>query len=173
MKSNTRIWGVALIVSLMFNTFALGLLLSDRFAHRPFMDRMPPGTPRFSGPDQSPESQHVRELFQELRDSNRNDFLPLMQGIRAARKQVREAMSAEPFDPAALDAALSGVRAAEQAAAQHAHRSISQLAAQLTHDERLRLGQMIRHHRGPDELAMPGGRPPPPSRDPGARKPPE
>lgn len=168
MKSNTRVWGIALIVSLMFNAFALGLLLSDRFAHRPFLDRAPPAAARFSGPDQSPESQHVRELFQELRKSKRKDFLPFLRAIRSARAQVQEALLTEPFDPAALDSALAAVRIAEQAAAKHAHQTISQLATQLGPDERADLGRMIRHHRGgPSERMMPGGgAPPPPSRGP-------
>lgn len=173
MNSNTRVWGIALIVSMMLNTFAIGLLLSDRFAPRGFGGPPPPEAPHFEPGDNTAESQRVRKLFQELRASTHKDFIPLMQGIRQARQQVGQALNTETFDPEQLETALAELRRAEQAAAEHAHRTISQLALTLTAEERRHLAQLVRRHRPSPQnrMARPrssglqpphGARPPPP-----------
>ncbi len=160
MKSTTRVWGIALIVSMMVNTFAIGLLLSDRFAPRGFRPP-PPDGPAFTRENNSAESRHVRELFQELRASTRQEFVPLMQGIRKARKQVHEVLNSESFSPEKLDAALAELRKAEQAAAEQAHRTISQLAETLSAEERKHLAQLVRRRPpGPGNRMPPGGPPP-------------
>lgn len=157
MNSNSRSFAIILVISLMFNAFAVGLLLSDRFApHHPFPGHSPPDRPHRPLMEDDRSAQHVRELFQELRVSKRKEFFPLMKSIRDARKQVQKALNADPFDAKALDEALQAVRMAEQAAAAHAHRTISELAAQLNPEERARLGHMIPHHRRAPRKDIPG-----------------
>ncbi len=59
--------------------------------------------------------------------------------LRAARKAVREAMHAEPFDPAALEAAFATQRKAHGDSQAAAHETMTQLAAKLSAEQRAQL----------------------------------
>lgn len=174
MIKNTRVWGVALIVSLMLNAFGFGLMASNWRDHR-----MPPS---YTGPHPAPRippngdpnrPQQVDVLFKKLRESGRKEFLPLIQEIHSARRAAQEALQADPFDPADLEQALASLRKAEQAAAEHAHASISQLARDLSPEQRAHLGRFIQHNSGPGRHVHPGMRPDSPRpRKPGDNAPP-
>ena len=59
--------------------------------------------------------------------------------LRAARKAVREAMHAEPFDPAILEAAFVAQREAHLESQAAAHETMTQLAAKLSAEQRAQL----------------------------------
>jgi uncharacterized membrane protein len=90
------------------------------------------------------------------------ELMPLFRKVRGDQRSVFDALTAEPFDPAALDAALTNLRGNLSAAQVASHHSFVELAKQLTPDERKELSRsMHRPHmrgRGGDS----GGREHPP-----------
>jgi uncharacterized membrane protein len=61
----------------------------------------------------------------------------------AARREVRDAIRAEPFDPAALDAGFARLRSAEAEAASQAQRVLGEVLMQLTPQERAQLADLV------------------------------
>ena len=61
--------------------------------------------------------------------------------VRAAREQVREALVAEPFDPAQLEAALARLRERSAAIQLDMHRGLVESARTLTPEQRNRLAE--------------------------------
>lgn len=176
MMQNTRVWALALILSLMLNAFAFGFLIRDQYndRHRPAeleeaMLRM--HAPK---PDTRPDLTDIEPLLTKLRASDHPEFRPAVQKIHTARHAAQRALQAEPFDANALEQALADLRQAEQAAAERAHASISELAIELSPEERRQLGRLVRHRGGPGRRLHPdmrlvppphdGPSPPPPSR---------
>ena len=75
------------------------------------------------------------------------ELMPTLRKVRGDQRAVFDALTADPFDPAALDAALAGLRANLTAAQVASHHSFVELAKQLTPAERKDLaGAMHRTH---------------------------
>jgi len=78
------------------------------------------------------------------------ELMPTLRKVRGDQRAVFEALTADPFDPAALDAALAGLRANLTAAEVASHRSFVELAKQLSPTERKELARAMHrpHMRG-------------------------
>jgi Spy/CpxP family protein refolding chaperone len=110
-----------------------------------------------------PERQAVLDAAFE---TDRTAMRARLGALFAARRDVRAAIAAEPFDRAALDAAFAALRSAEQAAADHAQHRLGDVLEQLTPAERKQWSELVprRGERGrgarreralPDEDAPP------------------
>jgi uncharacterized membrane protein len=64
---------------------------------------------------------------------------PRSEAVDAARRAVRDALVAEPFDPAAMDSALAGLRVQTDAAQVVLHRALADAARELNAEDRRRL----------------------------------
>lgn len=147
MNKDARIWGVALIISLMLNAFALGMIISDKLSARESGPRRmvaagPPGLPPF-GPGLPPKT---RILFRDLRETRHKELEKRFEAIHAARTAVKQELEKESFDPATLEARLSELRTAEGEAAADAHRILLKVASTLNREERQSLADMILFH---------------------------
>lgn len=69
-----------------------------------------------------------------------------LRALFEARRDVREAMRAEPFDRAALDAAFGNLRRAEGEAAQQAQDTLGDVLQQLTPEERRQFAELVPRH---------------------------
>jgi uncharacterized membrane protein len=125
MSRLVRNLGIALAVSVLLNAFLVGLWAGRAMktgmwrAHEPAENDMGP----------------MRGVWR-----NRDALLrPRGEAVDAARRSVREALVAEPFDPAALESALGGLRAQTDSAQLALHRALVDAARELGPDERRRL----------------------------------
>jgi uncharacterized membrane protein len=138
---------IVLVVSLALNVFALGALASAWVlggpgfgaSHRPA---------RFIGlplPRQLqaalPERDHG--LLRTTLDAHRPEIRTRIRAIFAARRAVADAIRAEPFDRARLEAALAALREKEGATAEEAHRMMTDLAAKLDAGGRAKVAELI------------------------------
>jgi uncharacterized membrane protein len=84
-----------------------------------------------------------KELRKQLRQ-DRKDFRPLVDEIATARREAADKLAAEPFDKAALEAAIANVASKEQALRQAAVNVFLGHAERLTPDERKTLAEWWR-----------------------------
>jgi Spy/CpxP family protein refolding chaperone len=94
-----------------------------------------------------PVRQQARAVFAQHRPA----FEALRREAVAARARVGEAASREPFDPAALDAALAELRAAQDALAALRHRALAEIVAAAPPETRAALAMRLSgpsDHRG-------------------------
>jgi Spy/CpxP family protein refolding chaperone len=138
--------------ALLLASLAINLILATWFVvHAPW--RHAPG-----GPDgrHGPVPQFVdlrsfrRVLPEERRDVIDAVFAPQRPALRErlgalfqARRAVREAMRAEPFDRAALDAAFERLREAETEAALQTQATLGDVLQQLTPEERRQFADLV------------------------------
>jgi Spy/CpxP family protein refolding chaperone len=93
----------------------------------------------------------VRRTARDVFAQHRPAFEALRREAVAARTRVGEAAGREPFDPAALDAALAGLRAAQDALAALRHRALAEIVAAAPPETRAALAMRLsgpRGHRG-------------------------
>jgi uncharacterized membrane protein len=129
----TLVWLLAasVIVNLFFVAFgATRMLRSERREPRAAMFRLG----RALGKDAPPE---VRRAMREHMEGAR----PHRRALREARREVRAALEAEPFDPERLEAALAGLREHSQRAQQAMHAGLTAIAKELTPEQRRQLAQ--------------------------------
>lgn len=100
----------------------------------------------------------LREVFEKHREGLREHYQPL----GAARRQLAEALRAEPFDPAAMQRAFDGMRGAESGTANAMHAFMLELATRVSADGRQRIAEHL-ERRGHDHR---GAREEPPARAP-------
>jgi Spy/CpxP family protein refolding chaperone len=139
-----RRWKVVLAVSLALNLFFLGVAAARYFAPGHFIDRRNFGARTFlqrSGLDDAPPD--VRSLVHQHRD----DVRKYMHALETARNEVREALSAEPFDPARLTAAFENMRVRTAALQEDMQSTMTKIAPQLEPKQRERMAQAL-WHRG-------------------------
>lgn len=153
--------GVALLVSLMLNAFCVGALVSQ--------SRHKPATEDRGGPDgrQHRPPPMAAELFSKIRKAPDGAMGEAIAATRSARDAVQAAMTAEPFDPAALSNAFANLREAESELARQAQTRILNVAAELSAQERAQLARMQAGRMGPNPRRLPppgDGRHPPPER---------
>jgi uncharacterized membrane protein len=125
MSRLTRNLAFCLAASVLVNVFVIGL-----FAGR-FMRQDHPR--RFGGDMDT--SAPLRGVWRK------HDALlrPRSEALDAARRAVREALVAEPFNLEALEAALAQLRTQSDAAQLELHRALAEAARELNVDERRRL----------------------------------
>ena len=75
------------------------------------------------------------------------DLMPTLRKVRGDQRAVFDALTTDPFDPAALDAALAGLRANLTAAEVASHHSFVELAKRLTPAERKELARAMHRPR--------------------------
>lgn len=121
---------IALAVSVALNLFALGFLAARGFH----------GHHGHAGPPNAREELHARggrkahgfgPYAAELSEARRTAMRSHRRGIAAAQRAVIQALAAEPFDRAALQAALQALRTQQAAAGEAAHEALVELAAKL------------------------------------------
>ena len=140
--------GIVLVLSLSLNVFLIGVMVGSRsFPGRYGPDRPPHHD--IAGPIVSPRGMHkmIRDLPDEKRDAaraimeqGRTTVKSRMDEMRAARKEVRKALRADPLDKAALEQALANVRMQGMAMQETFHAGLADMAEILDVEERKRTG---------------------------------
>lgn len=147
-----------LIISLCVNFLLVGLIVGGLFVawqraaagggggNQPF-------NPRVLAQMLPPDG---RAKVQGIIRANALTFLPLQREARLARLQVYRAFRAEPFEPAAFDAAMDRMRAADTAVLDAGQKLMLEIATKLTPEERRIVGDEIRARRWQRRGQAPG-----------------
>jgi uncharacterized membrane protein len=143
MQTNKWVIG-GLALSLIVNLLLVGFLAGRMSGFGP-----PPGF----GPDPTtgffrllgflPDDRRAA-ITPELR-KQMGDLLPVLRKMRGDQHDVFETLTAKPFDPDALAAALADLRTNLTAAQVASHHSFVEMAKSLTADERESLARAMRH----------------------------
>jgi uncharacterized membrane protein len=130
MNRLTRNLVLALAVSVLVNVFFVGLW-AGRF--------MRSATREVRGPDtfEIDQAAPMRGVWRK-RDAV---LRPRSDAVDAARRAVREALVAEPYNPEAMESALAGLRAQTDAAQLALHRALADAAKELGPEDRRRLAE--------------------------------
>lgn len=161
--------GAGLVISLAVNMFFLGLIMGGRLSSDRWADRLGERAgwlgegPHRGGPDLDPRSltrmlpESAQGEAQALFEANRVELRTLFGESLAARAAAYDAMRADSFEREALEEALAASIAADAAARSAVHDLTVELIADLTPEERARIGEDIeerfprmhdRHRRG-------------------------
>lgn len=138
---------IALIVSVVANLALIGFLIGTSGG--------PPGWRSFGFDVTAGFGRLVRFLPDERRSEVlggidvRRDIRASLRTMREAQHAIEEAMAAEPFDPAALTAALEGFRGHFTASQQESHAAFVTIMERLTPAERQEFVESMRHMRDP------------------------
>ena len=140
MKLTTARSSPMLIASLVLNVFLVGAMAGGAYRWAtnrpaPAVAARPQGLRAAAAELSDARKAQLRGALQQTRQANR----PLIVGARAGRLDVLHALQAEPFDPAALDAALARTRTADVSLRARLEQTVAQFAADLTPDERIKL----------------------------------
>lgn len=122
---------IAVAISLGLNLLLGGVLVGQalqRRAHR--VAALERGGPLGSGMHE--RGTRGPGAFQRTVGKRHPEFGERRKVIEAARQKVREALTREPFDKAALEAALSGLRKETEASQSLAHGALVETAASAT-----------------------------------------
>ncbi len=158
MRTNKWLIG-GLVLSLIANLLLVGFLAGRMSGFGP-----PPGF----GPDPTagffrllgflPDDRRAA-ITPELR-KKMGDLLPVLRKMRGDQHDVFESLTADPFDPAALTAALTDLRTNLTAAQVASHQSFVEMAKSLTPDERKSLARAMRRPRMHSSMGDSERRPP-------------
>jgi uncharacterized membrane protein len=141
---------IVLAISVAVNLLLAGIMVGRAFRHRhqpPFDGHEQPGMRAERDGRRGP----LRGLFREHGDALREK----RRSMGDARRTAREALEAEPFDQAALERALEGLRKETVASQEIMHRAIVEAAVKGPPEERKKLGRALelpgmgRDGRGP------------------------
>jgi len=88
-----------------------------------------------------------RPVFEAATAQHRARLTEIGRAVREARTKVRDAMVAEPFDRAKLDAAFAELRSRSQELQTTMHAAVSEAAAKLPADARAKLAESNRPRR--------------------------
>jgi Spy/CpxP family protein refolding chaperone len=137
---------IALAVSVALNLFGLGFVVARGLRHRDQLAMHGPGMRPPAGMDFGPRHmmRGLRDLGpagQQMMDARREAMRAHHRALRDAQDAVNKALTAEPFDPNKLNAALAELRARQAAAAQAAHGALVDLAGKLDADQRRALAE--------------------------------
>jgi uncharacterized membrane protein len=149
---------ILLLASLGLNVFLGGLMLGRWFSGPPMMRHLALYGERGSGGDSpgrvildrmaaSLASEH-RPAFEAAIARHRDRITQAAAQAREARSQVREALSKEPFDRAALDRAFESVRSSNTALQAATQDAIADAADSLPPEARQRLADWRAYSRG-------------------------
>ena len=143
MQTNRWLIG-GLAVSLMMNLLLVGIVIGRLSGFGP-----PPGM----GPDPTAGFSRVLGFLGDERRAQivpglhhqLSDLIPTLHQMRGNQRHVFETLTADPFDPAALEQALAQLRTNLTAAQIASHHSFVEMAKSLTSDERKELARAMRH----------------------------
>jgi len=137
----------ALVASLALNVLIIGAVAGTVcFSHkgpRHGFGSKGPGLLGFAHSLPRERSDMIRQRFADAQPNMET----LRRGMRDARAKVREALIAEPFDQANLDAALDGIVQAETNIARDKVAMFGSTVGQLTPDERQQLRDWLEKRR--------------------------
>jgi uncharacterized membrane protein len=151
----------ALIASLALNLLIIGAVAGTMYGFRKHPPRFGQGAREdfgLMGLTQKLPEDRRKQLRKQLRQ-DRVAFRPLIDEIGAARRGAADKLAADPFDKAALEAAIANVAEKERALRQAAVGVFLGHAEQLTPDERHTLAEWWRkrsesfHHRRKERKA--------------------
>lgn len=135
----------ALVVSLVINVFLLGAIAGGMyrwFAHEHASVAQQRGL-RFAASELS--AQRQKQFRVELRRARR-DAAPLIEASRDGRREIAQLLAAPQLDRDALDAALARTREADVAVRTRIEATVTDFAASLSPQERLKLVDAMRRH---------------------------
>lgn len=150
-----RRWPLLLAISAALNLFLLGAVTVHLSHHAGFREGAHP-----RGPAPSAEGPHLwREMVhvlggphdprvQRLWGERRGELRQVRKDARAAREALSDALTREPFDEKALEAALDQMHALTSQTQLRAQSALLSLARELTPEERRHLAEAARR-RGP------------------------
>lgn len=121
----------AAIVSLCLNLFLIGGMVAGRM-HGPMGWREGRG----GGMVMATVPPELKPIIREKLQSIGTDFKAGREGMREIRVRVADALAAEPFNPATLDAALAELEQSAGSFMHRAHQGLSRIAAELTPEQR-------------------------------------
>ena len=128
-----------LLASLVINGL-LGGYLIGRQAGPPHW-RMPPTARESATLTLGTVPPPLREAMRaELRE-RRGDVRPRFETLRAARGELRDAISAEPFDPKRLETAFATLRTAQSTLQVELHAVAVEVVGKMTAEERKRIAE--------------------------------
>jgi uncharacterized membrane protein len=130
---------IVLAISVAVNLLLGGIMVGRAFRHRhqPHDGHEQPGMRAERDGRKGP----LRGLFREHGDALREK----RRSMGDARRAARAALEAEPFDQAALERALEGLRKETTASQEITHRAIVEAAAKSPPEERKKLGRALEH----------------------------
>jgi len=169
---------IGLIGSVAVNLLVLGAIFGTMYAMRfgPHGRHFFGGRPEsfgLWGVSRSMPDERGKAFRKEL-SADRKQLRPMMDEARDARREAAEKLGAEPFDRAALEAAIAKVGEKERAFRETAVSLLLSRIDELTPDERHALAESWqrktdffrrgkrRHDREPEQKDGPDGPPPPP-----------
>ena len=164
----TRQWPRWLIVSLMANMILVGLLAGFLWQAGP--KGHPDGPPRERiswGERDDGRRDAMRRVFKEAFNASGEERMARAE----TRRQLAEAVTAEPYDAEAVRDAFGNLRTADDAVNEATHEAMVELFATMTVEERQHMAEILRRgprdhksRRGmkPDERDGPPPPPPPP-----------
>jgi uncharacterized membrane protein len=151
MNGKQRLLAIVLLSSVALNLFLGGIVVGKYFSSDKHFFRPPP-MPRESRwilhalPDAS------REKVRPLIRAHRQQMKPQIRGMRAARREVHEQLTAKDFNVAALSEALTRLEQEKQKAGKMMQQLLIDIASQLNEEDRQRLSEATRRrprHRPP------------------------
>ncbi|HVY99811.1 MAG TPA: periplasmic heavy metal sensor [Dongiaceae bacterium] len=126
------------VVSLCINLFLVGLMAGHWIYGPPRFGPGGPGGPGRGGMEAMigglPEE--VRPIFKQEFGAARAQFDSARDQVRAARDKVEQAAEADPFDPAAFDAAFDELQTAMDGIQKIAHQTIGRILPQISAKQR-------------------------------------
>jgi uncharacterized membrane protein len=139
-----------LLISLALNLFGLGVATAHWVRPR----IAPPADGFTAGPG---EAQGLAMLFRaaevvgdpnnprlrQLMDTHRQELTEHRNKVRATQQQVRSSLSAQPYDPQALELALSALRDETLSAQSAMHGALLEFARDLTPEQRAKLAERV------------------------------
>ncbi|WP_321490338.1 periplasmic heavy metal sensor [uncultured Hyphomonas sp.] len=163
-----RRWPFWLIVSLMANMILVGLLAGFLVQAGP--KGKPDGPPRERitwGDRDDPNRDAIRQVFKEAFKASGEERMARVE----SRRQLAEAVLADPYNPDAVREAFSNLRSADDAVNEATHEAMVDLFASMTMEQRQHMAEILRRgprdHKSkgkmaPGERGGPGDGPPPP-----------
>ncbi|MEZ6001390.1 periplasmic heavy metal sensor [Hyphomonas sp.] len=139
-----RQWPLWLIVSLMANMILVGLMAGFLLQAGP--KGKPDGPPRERiswGERDDPNREAVRRVFKQAFKASAEERMARVE----SRRQLAEAVTAEPYDADAVRTAFRNLRSADDAVNEVTHDSMAELFATMTVEERQHMAEILR--RGP------------------------
>lgn len=162
-----------LLISLGLNVALITVLLfaaADRYApdHGRHGGRMGLPSPRLL---LSALPEERRATLDELYSTHRQGVRAAMRERRQARREVRQLMLAEDFDPGRIELAFADLRAKDELAAQAVQSMLIELLSELTPEERMRIAELVpqRHRHRHRKAAEARAEAEPAEQSPGAR----
>jgi uncharacterized membrane protein len=128
---------ILLVVSLALNLLVVGIFAGARFLHPfgapgPFASSFGFSLVRFG----LTRGGETREETRRVLSENKGKIDPLRKELRAARRGVADALSAEPFDPVQFRAAQSRVVELERQVGEQSLDALTAIAARMSAEDR-------------------------------------